>query len=244
MTSTPQPNGSIAPLRNVQLMSELVERVLERPPHLPGLATFHGFSGFGKTYSATYASNRFGARYIEVGESWTKKKLCTAILAELGIHPHRTIADMIEQIIEALATDGVPLIIDEADYLVQRGMIQLVREVHDKSQAPVILIGEERLPDKLQQWERVHNRILDWVAAQPADQNDVRLLAGLYVREVAITDDLLAEVGKASMGRIRRICVNLERVREVAARLGLDKIGLAEWGNETMFSGRPPTRRM
>jgi DNA transposition AAA+ family ATPase len=237
-------NGTIAPLKNVSLFSSLMHRVVNRAAHLPGMATFHGYSGYGKTFAATFAANKFGARYIEMGESWTKKKLCASILTELGVQSQaRTISDQMDQIIEALAIDGVPLIIDEADYLGTKGLINLIREIHDKSGAPILLIGEEGLPGALSRWERVHNRMLDWVPAQPSSLDDARHLARLYCPKITVKDDLLTQITEAASGRARRICVSLERVREVAVTQGLDSVGSKEWGDRQLFRGQPPARR-
>lgn len=237
-------SGTIAPLQNVTLFTSLVRRVVNRPPHLPGMATFHGYSGYGKTFAATFGANKFGARYIEMGESWTKKKLCASILTELGVQTQaRTISDQMDQIIEALAIDGVPLIIDEADYLASKGLINLVREIHDKSGAPILLIGEEGLPAALSRWERVHNRMLDWVPAQPSTLADAKHLARLYCPDVYVDDDLLSKITDAASGRARRICVSLDRLRELADSENLDRVGLAEWGERSFFRGQPPARR-
>ena len=50
--------------------------------------------------------------------------------------------------------------IDEADYLVSRHMIEVIRDIYESSRATIILIGEEMLPQSLTRWERVHNRML------------------------------------------------------------------------------------
>jgi hypothetical protein len=55
MTQDQTPGNNVAPLRNVGLLSELVERVLNRTAGLPGMACFHGFSGYGKSFAAMYA---------------------------------------------------------------------------------------------------------------------------------------------------------------------------------------------
>ncbi|WP_236549860.1 ATP-binding protein, partial [Profundibacterium mesophilum] len=81
--------------------------------------------------------------------------------------PKGTVSEMVEAISAELAMSDAPLLIDEADMLVKRKMIEIVRDIYEGSGAPVILIGEELLPQKLQQWERIHGRMLDWVAAQP-----------------------------------------------------------------------------
>lgn len=253
--------GTIAPLTNVALFTELMDRVVNRPRHLPGLGTFHGFSGYGKTYSATYAANMYRALHVEVGASWTLKKFCQSVLKELGFVEGRrrqdkqatcavdimpkTIPDMVEQIIEALAIEERPLIIDEFDYVTSWGekSVNVVREILDKSQAAIILIGEEALPNKLQTWERVHNRVLDWVPAQPANAEDTGILAQLYCPGVEVAPDLAERITALAEGRVRRICVNLERVREFAVSSGLQSVDLAAWGSRQLWTGRPPKRR-
>lgn len=235
-----------APLRNMALFNELVERVIGRSSHLPGMACFYGHSGYGKTVSAVWAANKSRAYYVELGETWTRKTLCQKVLCELGLGSlnQGSLPDLVSAIVDRLAEErDRPLIIDEADFLAKKGMIDLVREIHDKSQAPVILIGEELLPVKLQKFERAHNRMLDWVAAVPCDLNDARHLARLYSPGVEIGEDLVAAILKASDGRARRIAVNIDRARERAQLEGKKRIGLAEWGSEAFFTGEPPRRR-
>lgn len=235
--------GNLAPLKNVTLFQGLVDKVLERAVHLPGMACFYGYSGFGKTFSAVYAANRARAYYIEMGETWTRRTLTDAILKELGEPGQGTVADRIETIVYRLGADpDRPLIVDEADFLIKRGMVDLVREVHDKSQAPVILIGEELMPSKLQRWERAHNRMLDWVAAQPCDLDDARHLGRLYAGDIEIADDLMQRILKASAGRARRICVNIQKVYEEARLLGLTEMRLSDYDGQ-FFTGEPPKRR-
>lgn len=246
MTKQRQPDedqgtSTIAALENVRHFTALLERVTNRSAGLPGMACFHGCSGFGKTFAAIYGANKTRAHHIQVRSVWTRKKLCADILRELGVQPASTIPDMVEQIGAELSLSQRPLIIDEADYLLSRAMIECVRDIYESSQATIVLIGEEQLPQKLRRWERVHGRMLDWVQAQPATIGDVRLLAALYARGIAIEDDLLRAVAEASQGSARRICVNVDRVREAAEKAGLRKIGRADYKGD-FFTGQPPHR--
>jgi DNA transposition AAA+ family ATPase len=225
------------------LLAELIERVMNRPSGLPGMATFHGFSGYGKSFAAMYAANKHRAYHVQVKSVWTRKKLCSSILAEMGIRPAATIPDMVDQIGLEVSLSQRPLLIDEADYLVAKGLIEVVRDIYESSQSTIILIGEEQLPQKLKLWERVHGRMLDWVAAEPGSLADTKHLARLYCRGLAVADDLLAALHHASAGSVRRICVNLDRVREVAETSGLSQIGSAEFSGP-FFTGNPPGRRV
>ena len=65
--------------------------------------------------------------------------MCEAILSEIGASPEATISRMVDQISQHLALSGAPLLIDEADYLVKRGMIEIVRDIYEGSGSPVIL---------------------------------------------------------------------------------------------------------
>jgi hypothetical protein len=235
--------SSIAPLRNVVLLVELVERVQERSPNLPGMASFFGRSGTGKSCAAMFAANKYRAYHVQVKSVWTRKKLCTSILREMGISVTvNTVADMVDQIGEQLSLSRRPLLIDEADYLVKSGMIEVIRDIYESSQASVILIGEEGLPNALRRWERVHGRMLDWIPAQPASLSDSKHLAKLYCPGVTIDEALLDAAHRKAGGSVRRVCVNLDRIRERAATSGLKAISLKEFEEAEFFDGNPAGR--
>ncbi|SNS87337.1 AAA domain-containing protein [[Luteovulum] sphaeroides subsp. megalophilum] len=235
---------SVAPLRNVSALTSLVDRVRGRAFGLPGMATFYGPSGFGKSTAATYATNAFGACHIEVQPLWRSKQLLSGIAFELGLRPARTAADMFEQVARELSVHQRPLLIDEADRLIRDDMVEVVRGLYEASAVPVILIGEEELPTKLMKWERVHGRMLDWIAAQPAELADVTQLAAIYARDIEISDELKARLLDQSSGSLRRVSTNLAHVRETALAQGWSRVGLAEWGSRAFFRGEaPPPRR-
>lgn len=236
-------NVGIAPLRNVAALATLVRRVNDRQMGLPGMACFYGPSGYGKSQAAIWAHIKHQAVLVQMKSTWTKKKLCEVILKEMSIVPDNTVADMVDQISEALVRTGATMLIDEADFLVQRRMIEIVRDIYESSQAPVILIGEELLPQKLRQWERVHGRMMDWVAADPGAEADARVLAGFYAKGITISDDLIRKIARESAGSIRRICVNIAQVAQLAQREGLDAVGMAEWGAREFFTGEAPVGR-
>ena len=180
---------------------------------------------------------------VQMKSTWTPRKLCQVILQEMGQRPVKTVCDMVEQICEQLAVLDVPLLIDEADCLVKHKMVELARDMHEGSGAPVILIGEERLPQKLTKWERVHGRMLDWTAAQPGTLADLVHLAGIYAPNVTLGDAIKKAIDEASRGSIRRICTNLEQVAEFAATRGLQEVDLDHWKGRNFFEGIAPQPR-
>ena len=237
--------SSIAPLQNVALVSKALERVMKRRDHLPGLITFYGPAGYGKTWAAIYAANQYQAYYIEAKEYWTRKALLEAILKEMGINPDRTISKMADQVAEQLSRSDRPLIIDEFDHIVRRKLVEMVRSIYEGSNAPILIIGEERVPTMLkQQSERFHSRMLGWVPAQPPDLDDARLIRKLYVTDVKIKDDVLQAMLQVVNGSVRRVTINLEKVREYALEHGLETIGMAEWKGQEFDTGEALPRRV
>ncbi|QFT70719.1 hypothetical protein FIU93_28300 [Labrenzia sp. THAF35] len=236
--------GGLAALKNVSRFLVLMETLINRGVHLPGLGVFHGFSGYGKTYASLYATNKKGALRLEVGDSWNKKTFLQKLLIEAGAKPGRmTIADLTEEAIMVLGDDYTrPLIIDEADKLADKGMLELVREIQEHSQVPVLLIGEEQLPAKLMKVERVHNRVLEWVPAEPCDIEDARALANLFCPHLEIHDDLLDVLVDTTQGRARRIVVNLNKMLEHARNSREAEFDAASFDNGWFYTGEPPRR--
>lgn len=233
-----------AALANVGQCLTALDRAARRPAHLPGLVCFYGPSGWGKSTAASHVSTRSGAYYVEAKSYWSKKAFLEEVLCEMGITPERTINKMGKQAAEQLALSRKPLIIDEMDHLVTKGNVEIVRDLYESSNAAILLIGEEQLPNKLARWERFHGRILDFIPAQPADFDDAVALREMYCERVRIADDLLAHLVDLARGSVRRICVNLERIQEEAQVAGLDEIDLAGWGSRELFTGEAPRRRV
>ncbi|HXE96787.1 MAG TPA: ATP-binding protein [Dongiaceae bacterium] len=232
-----------AALSIVMLAMGCLKRIVERRDHLPGMAVLYGFSGFGKSTAAAYISNKMSAYYIECKSVWSKKAFMENLLKAMGISPGRTVSEMLDQICEQLAKSGRPLIIDEMDHIVEKVAVEVVRDIYEGSKAPILLIGEERLPGKLAKWERFHGRIMEWAAAPPADLHDAKVLADFYCAGVTVAEDLLTAIHGKSNGSVRRIVTNLDLVRKEAQSQGLDTMSLKEWGKRALYTGEAPQPR-
>ncbi|CAA0097776.1 Uncharacterised protein [BD1-7 clade bacterium] len=234
--------NSIAGITNVALCNQAIEHAQERAPSLPGIVVFHGHSGLGKSFAASFAANRHRAYYIQCKSTWTRKAFLEAILKDMGIPPAKNLASMTDQICEELMLSNRPLIIDEADYLADKNRIMMVMDLYEGSQAAIMLIGEERLPAKLSTFEKIHNRILQWVPAVPCELDDVAQLAGIYAPNINIDLALMENLHRATKGVTRRICVNLDNIAAFAKDEGINAINLHNY-TEPFFTGQAPRGR-
>lgn len=247
MTSTEQIVNlqDAAPIKNVSACLALVRQLQNRHPMQPNLGVFAGYSGFGKSVAALVVQNMTSAAYVEISDTWQRKKLLTSILSELGRPQARgTLSDLEDQIIGILARDPKrPLLIDEADKLVDKNMIEMIRMIAKKSNVPVLLIGEELFPAKLAATDRFRDLVLETGYAQPCDLDDTRTLARKFYSEIKIDDDLLELARTKAEGRVRRICNTLHAIAKFAAVKGLDNVSLAQYQGGHFSDGKLPSRR-
>lgn len=236
--------NSVAPLANVARLTQLIKRAETREIGLPGMGCIYGRAGLGKTTAAIYATNSLNACHVEALPIGGVKALLAMISTELGLRPQRTTEALFTQVAQQLSRSQRPLIIDEADHILNDRSIEIVRRLHDISSVPVILMGEELLPQRLTRWERVHSRILSWVGMEPATAQDVEHLAKIYARGVELAPDLRAALLIASRGSHRNVSTNLAHVREFATVRGLSKLTLGEWGKQPFHTGEAPAPRL
>ena len=234
---------TIANINNLSLVSIAMQRLINRQDGLPGLGVLYGPSGYGKTTATVAVANETRAYYVQMRSAWSKKTLLEKICFEMGLPPANTAAGCLDLICEQLAASQRPLILDEADYLVTKaGMIELVRDIYEGSQAPVMLVGEEMLPNKLKRFERFHGRVLAWIPAQPVSLDDAAALAALYAPNTEISAELLAHLVAVAHGSVRRITVNLVNLADFAATNGLSMLGMADIAKAELYKGEPPKR--
>lgn len=236
-------NHGTAPLRNLTILDTMVFNAKNRAEHLPGIVSLSGPSGFGKSTAAAYVAAKHQAYYIECRSTWTRKAFLEAVLRQMGIQPAATVYQMMDQASEEMALSQRPLILDEFDNAVDRNLVELVRDLYEQSKCPIILIGEERLPQKLQKWERFHGRIMDWAQAEPADVSDAAALNRHYAGDITVEEDLLKILVAEARGSVRRIVTNLDRIAQFARDDGLKSVNAKQWGQRPLHSAQPPKTR-
>jgi DNA transposition AAA+ family ATPase len=235
-------SSKIVPLQNVQRLDELLNRIIDAPDHLPNWAVFSGRSGDGKTTACSHAALRRNALLFECRSTWSTGTLIQAICDELNLGPIRgSISTKEKRIIDALYEDPMPLIFDEADHLIKKSLIDVIRGISDVTRVPVMLVGEEHLPMKLEQFERAHNRVLSWEHTVPCTFAEAKQLVKLYCAEVEIADDLLQKIVTDTKGSTRRIVTNIERVREFSKVHGHMFVDLKQY-REDIYRGKPETQ--
>lgn len=230
----------VVPVKNITRLAEASDALLNRTPGTPGMGLIFGKSGLGKTTATAWFVNQCNGLYIRAFSTWTPSSMLQAIMTELGLPAGRTrCASMATRIVETLRITGRPLFIDEFDYIVEnKKMTETLRDLHDMSAVPIILIGMDEVKRKVRVREQFVNRIAQWVEFKPLDYEDTKQLCET-LSEVWVKDELLRKLYQTAKGVIRLIVVGLDSIERKAKTLGITKIGSEEWGIADFFLASP-----
>lgn len=179
----------------------------------PGLMLAWGRAGRGKTMCAKqYAVQNSDTAYVRVHENWTPRAMLARICEEInGMLPARV--DQAKRIIiEELDRKPVTLLIDEADRLII-GNVEHLRDIHDETGAPIILIGEPSIYGRVTARRRIWERVTRVVEFGPVVAEDV-ILFGVKACDLKIKPDAAMAMVRRSEGSFRllyHLMVDLER---------------------------------
>ncbi|MCP3941429.1 MAG: AAA family ATPase [Desulfobacteraceae bacterium] len=198
---------------NVMAFREAASVIFDTVKGQPGLMVDWGYAGRGKTECAKkYAVDTPGAVYVRAYESWTPRAMLSKICFEMnGMQPSRV--DQAKRIlIEELDRPGKIILIDEADRLAITN-IEHLRDIHDETGTPIILIGEPSLYGRLTSKRRIWERVTRVVEHKPVQAEDV-ILFGVKACGLKIEPEAAFGLVKECKGSFRllyHLMVELER---------------------------------
>lgn len=233
--------NKIVPVGNVMRMAEACRALLARAAGMPGMGLCYGASGLGKTTAVAWLAVREHGVYVRARATSTPTSLLDQIGKELNLALKQRVDLKVDAIVERLAQTGRPLFIDEADYIVgkdgENRLANTVRDLHDLSTVPVILIGMGGIDRRIALSPQLSGRMAQWVEFQLCTPADARKLAD-ELCDVQVADDLVTELAERAGGSIRLVSVGLAKVEQYATKRGMKHIALADWPKgEAFFLG-------
>ena len=193
--------------QNVVRFDDLANGLLEPDSTLnSSIGIVLGPPGYGKTFTARhYASVSPDSAYVLYMKGFTLTYLMRQIANTLTGVSFRTYHENLALIKEATALRRKLIIIDEADRLPIR-YIEALRGLNEYCSAPVVLIGEESLHNKMRTLPRLESRVRREIVFDPLSITDVALFYAQAVGE-NITDE--PQLCKELLSRARKDFRNL-----------------------------------
>lgn len=191
---------------NFRRLAEAQKLVERRGAREAGLVLVRGKYGIGKSELTERWAADSGWVFVRAKATWTKRALLDELADLMGLSKIGRNQEVQARIIGKLAVDMVPMIIDEADFLVgtTATLLEVVRDITDLTGTMCFLVGMEHFPMKVARHGHIASRVAKVVDLQPLSLADVKATVAAKA-EVPIDDDVLPLMLDQSSGRMRLI---------------------------------------
>lgn len=209
--------------QNVKSFIALINSLQDKPDGISKMALVYGEPGLGKSRTALWLAAQNDAVYIRSANLMTGRWFLEELTEELDEIPRYWTSDLFKQCVNKLTERPQMLIIDEIDYLAgDQKTIETIRDIHDKTNVPIIFVGMTLAQKKLQRYRHLYDRISDIIQFKAFSVNDVReIIAQLC--EVEVTDPAVNFI-HAQANRFRQIVRLITKIEAVAATNNLEKL--------------------
>lgn len=136
-------------------------------------------------------------------------------------------SDLLDQIEKSLIRNPRVLIVDEIDYLVSNECaVEILRDIHDRTQVPVILVGMSRSNQHLKRFEHLYDRFSEVMHFSPFNLGDINDIVE-ELSEVKFTLQVVGRIYKDKNG-LRQIVKLINNAELLVKDNDLAEIGLKE----------------
>ena len=209
--------------KNVKGFINLIHNLKNKPDNISKIGLVYGNAGLGKTKTAIYLSIKFDTIYIRATNKMTTKWLLEEIAKELDEIPRFYTADIFRQCVNALKTNPQMIIVDEIDYLLADfRTIETLRDLHDETGVPIILVGMQLAKHKLKKHNHLFDRISEIYNFTEFEYSDIKQIAE-EISEVDITKEAVHIIHNKAKS-FRKIVEMIDIFEKVGQANGLTQI--------------------
>jgi len=209
--------------KNVKGFIDLIHNLKNKPDNISKIGLVYGNAGLGKTKTAIYLSVQFDTIYVRATNKMTTKWLLEEIAKELDEIPRFYTADIFRQCVNALKQNPQIIIVDEIDYLLADfRTIETLRDLHDETGIPVILIGMQLAKHKLKKHNHLFDRISEIYNFTEFEYSDIKQIIE-EISEVDITKEAVHIIYNKAKS-FRKIVEMIDMFEKVGQTNGLTHI--------------------
>jgi hypothetical protein len=183
----------------------------------PKMALFFSEPGHGKTKTiAWYVLNEGDGVLVRAKALMNGRWLLRTLVKELGEEPAHSTENLFAQVIDQLTYRPRPIFIDEVDHLVHHTqLIETIRDIHDMTHIPVILVGMATVDKKLMRYKHFYDRLVEIVKFTPLTREDIISIVD-QMCEVEISEDGIDYITEKTNGKFRLLRYWMRRAERLA----------------------------
>ena len=200
--------------KNVKKFVALMEEVKQLPANIPKIVLVFGEYGLGKSETIKWWTFKNDCIYVRANQGMTSRWLLSEIAEELGEEAFWHIQDTFNLVEQKLKQNPKPLIIDEVDYLVTNNVIEILRDLYDRTGCPMILVGMINIEKKLSRYPHLKDRIYKAFKFEPYDKQEIKQILS-ELSEIQITNDGL-EYLATRHNQLRQMVKLINKIEKLA----------------------------
>lgn len=206
-----------------------IQAIERRGAKEAGMMLVHGSPGFGKSHIVEHWAAETGAVFLRANVDWTPKYFLLELAKTLRLDAGGTAQALFGRILESVVERQQPIVIDEAEFTLRDKAVVLekVRDLSDRAEVTVVLIGMEKIASDLSKHKQIYSRIGQVVEFKASTVEDVAFACGTLA-EVRMTPAMVAEVHRLSSGRMREVLNIIAEIERVAQVNGLETVDVAD----------------
>lgn len=202
---------------NYRRLAEAEKLVAKRGAREAGLVLIKGKYGIGKSELTERWATESGAVFVRAKATWTKRAMLDELADLMGLSKTGRNQEVQARIIGKLAVAMVPIIIDEADFMVgsTATLLEVIRDITDMTGTMCFLVGMEFFPQKVARFGHIASRVARLVELQTLSAADIKATVAAKA-EVPIADDVLPMLAQQCEGRMRLLLGAITTIEQLA----------------------------
>jgi len=176
--------------KNVKKFAALMDELQKLPPSIPKLALVYGSHGLGKSQTIQWWADKNDSVYVRATQGMTSRWLLSDIAEELGEEPFWHTQETFNLIENHLRQNPKIIIVDEIDYLIEKSTVETLRDLHDKTGCPVVLVGMDSADKKLSRYPHLIDRLYKTLKFEQFNVEDIKEIIS-QLTELKFTDDAI-----------------------------------------------------
>lgn len=217
--------------QNVKNFINLMNNLQNRAEGVPGMALVYGEPGLGKTQAVLWWATQNDAIFIRSTNLMSGRWFLEELVEELGEVPYYRSSDLFKQCIRQLKEEPRVIIVDEIDYLAgDANVIETLRDIHDKTNIPIVLVGMAMADKKLMRYRHLYDRISEKLKFEPFSQGDIKAIVD-QLCEVEMAECAVKFIYNKT-NRFRQIVKMVNKAENITQANGLsliDEVTLREF---------------
>ena len=175
--------------QNVKNFIGLVENLINKPKNIPKMGLVYGEPGLGKSQTALWLACKYDGIYFRASNLMTGRWLLEELVKELDEIPRFLTSDNFNIVVKKLKQNPQIIFIDEIDYLMNNyKTIETLRDIHDETNCPIILIGMGLAHRKLERYKHLYDRFSEILKFETFGVKDLSQIIG-QLSEIPFTPE-------------------------------------------------------